>query len=524
LDASQRKRLLPRQLPRRQETTENISASNNILADKVYLVITLVNSTVKPSFFMKVAHTFLARRVVVLLAMVLGSLPAWAQSSGIDPTFPPVQVTLTVNGTSTPAQINDVVRQADGKYIIGGDFMAVNGVPAFSIARLEANGTVDAAFTAASAADGPVNSLALQPDGRLLVGGAFTTLGGSPRALLGRLLTSGALDPTFSPYTPTTTAGMSAGRVLVQPDGQVLVSGVFNLRGAGLGNQRIVRLQGSTGQYDTSFEYTLPTPDTSPSTILLQPDGYVLVGGYGPSYRQAAMLARLKPDGTVDGSFAGLESTFTSELNALALDNAGRIYAGGMFQNGPGNASLRRYLPNGTIDNSFAYHRTGLMYVRALAVQPNGRLLVGHVVAERVQPSGSADASFLAGISGTIRRFLVQPDGAIMIAGRALTGTAGAVGLVRVLDSNVLHTAPSAAQARTAAWPVPARNVLYLSLDATSHPQQVQLLDALGRTVRTLNQPAATATLSVEGLPAGTYLVQVDYATAGRVVQRIVVQ
>ncbi len=476
---------------------------------------------------MKVAHTSLVRRAVVVLAVVLGSLPAWAQSSGIDPTFTPVQATIVVSGTTIPGLVSDVVRQADGKYIIGGDFTAINGVPAARIARLSADGTVDAAFTAASAADGPVTSLTLQPDGRLLVGGAFTTLGGSPRALLGRLLASGAPDPTFAPYTAASVVGMSVGKVLVQPDGQVLVCGLFNLRGAGFASQRIARLTGSTGQYDTSFEYTLPTPDTSPSTILLQPDGYVLVGGYGPSYRRAAMLARLKPDGTADTSFAGLESTYTSQLNTLALDGQGRIYAGGMFQNGPGHASLRRYLPNGTLDTSFAYYvpaNQNIMYVKALAVQPNGRVLVGHAAAERVQPSGSADASFLTGIGGTIQRFLVQPDGAIMIAGSALTGTAGSVGLVRVLDSNVLHTAPSAAQARTAAWPVPARNVLYLSLDATSHPQQVQLLDALGRTVRALNQPSATATLSVEGLPAGTYLVQVDYAAAGRVVQRVVVQ
>jgi uncharacterized delta-60 repeat protein len=478
---------------------------------------------------MQAAHTFLARRVVVLLAVVLSSLPVWAQSSLIDPTFPPVQATVTANGTTAPGLINDVVRQADGKYIIGGDFTAINGVPASRLARLEANGTVDGAFTAASAANGSVNSLALLPDGRVLVGGTFTTLGGSARTYVGRLLTSGALDPTFAPYTPATPAGTGVGKVLVQPDGQVLVSGVFNLRGAGYSNQQIVRLNDSTGQYDSSFEYTLPTPDTSPSTILLQPDGYVLVGGYGPSYRRAAMLARLKPDGTADGSFAGLESTFTSELNALALDNAGRIYAGGMFQNGPGNAFVRRYLPNGSIDNSFAYYVSSsqtILYVKALAVQPNGRVLVGHTAAERVQPGGSSDASFLTGISGTVQRFLVQPDGAILIAGRALTGTGAtsSVGLIRVLDTNVLHTAPSVAKARTAAWPVPAHNILYLSLDATNRPQRVQLLDALGRTVCTLEQPAATATLSVEGLPAGTYLVQVEYATAGRVTQRVILQ
>jgi hypothetical protein len=103
---------------------------------------------------MKEIHTLFVRSVVVLLAVVLSNLPVWAQSSVIDPTFPPVQATVTVNGVTTPGLISDVVQQADGKYIIGGDFTAINGVPASRIARLEANGTVDAAFTAASAANG----------------------------------------------------------------------------------------------------------------------------------------------------------------------------------------------------------------------------------------------------------------------------------------------------------------------------------------------------------------------------------
>lgn len=473
-------------------------------------------------------YTFLVRTVAALVIAMLLILPAWAQTSVLDPTFPPVQATTLAGGTVVPAMINDVVRQTDGKYIIAGNFTAINGVPASGLARLETNGTVDAAFTTACAANNTVNSLALLADGRLLVGGTFTTLAGSARAGIGRLLPSGAIDPTFTPYTSPTSTGEGVGTVLLQPDNQVLVCGQFNLRGDGYPTQYIARLHGSNGQYDPSFTFTLPTPDTAPRTILLLPDGYILVGGNGPSYRRAFMLMRLRPDGGIDSNFNTLESTFTSELNTLEVDAAGRIYAGGMFQNGPGNAFLRRYLPNGTIDNSFNYplgSAQTILYIKTLALQPNGRLLVGHGVAERVQSNGSFDTSFIAGIGGAVQRFLVEPNGAIIIAGRSLlTALKGpsSVSMIRVLDTNVLRVEPSVAAARTLAWPVPAHELLHLRLDAESRPQRVRLLDALGRSVLTLEQPTATLTLPVAGLAAGTYQVQVDYAKAARVTRRIV--
>jgi uncharacterized delta-60 repeat protein len=477
-------------------------------------------------------HTSLVRRIVIMAAVMLLFSPAWAQTSALDPTFSAVQVTTTnpVSGAIVPGTINEVVRQPDGKYIIGGDFTAINGAPASRLARLEANGTVDAVFTAACAADGPVSSLVLQPDGRVLVGGRFTTLAGSTHAYVGRLLPTGGTDPLFSPTSSVGTATYGVSDIQLQSNGQLIVVGNFNMRGAGFSEQRIARLNGTNGQYDPSFQYAVPTSDTSPHTILLQPDGKLLVAANGPSYRRAFMLMRLQPNGTVDNTFSSLESSFTADLNGLALDAAGRIYAGGMFQDGPGNSLLRRYLPDGTLDSSFIYFRSFTVppyvgSIKALAVQPNGRVLLAHSTAERTQPNGSLDAGFITGIGGGIRQFLVQPDGAIMIAGALLSGTgiSNSVGLVRLLDANVLAVAPSVADTRTTAWPVPAHGTLNLRLDAASRPQRVQLLDVLGRPVLTINQPAATLALPVAGLAAGTYHVQVEYASAARVLRRVVV-
>ena len=78
--------------------------------------------------------------------------------------------------------------------------------------------------------------------------------------------------------------------------------------------------------------------------------------------------------------------------------------------------------------------------------------------------------------------------------------------------------------ARTAAWPVPAHEVLHVAPDASAHPLSIELLDALGRPVRCLPATGAPeVTLDTTGLPAGVYLLRVNYA-AGAVTRRLAVQ
>jgi hypothetical protein len=98
--------------------------------------------------------------------------------------------------------------QGDGKILVGGaSFSTLGGQSRNSIGRLNADGTVDTSFN--PGADSAVSSLALQADGRILVGGYFTTLGGQSRNGIGRLNNT---DPatqslTFDGSTLTWTRG-----------------------------------------------------------------------------------------------------------------------------------------------------------------------------------------------------------------------------------------------------------------------------------------------------------------------------
>ncbi|UOQ76743.1 T9SS type A sorting domain-containing protein [Hymenobacter sp. 5516J-16] len=427
-----------------------------------------------------------------------------------------------------------VVRQPDGKFVVGGVFTEINGVPANNLARLLPDGTVDAAFTAASAANGPVMALALQTDGKIVVGGSFSSLSGGARVAIGRLLPTGTLDTPFAPpsvalngATPTVYS------LAVQPDGRVLLGGYFNVRGTNT-TQLLDRLDGASGQPDANFR-PYQAANTGVYSLLLLPNGKIVVGGSAFSYQLGTLLTQLHPDGSPDNSFTSLTNYYTSEIRALTLDEVGNIYAAGLYNSaGSGHPYLRRLRPNGTTDASFDYRGNQLNTIRALSIQPNGRLLTGGLLTERVVTTGAVDGNFLSkdapraasnpNNNWGVSALLVQPDGAIMVAGSLQhPSLAYTTALVRLREANVLHVSSSVADARTNAWPVPSRQVLHVNLDASSSPQRVQLLDALGRPVRTIMQPNPAFTLSLTGLVAGIYHLQVQYAEAKLVTRRVVI-
>jgi uncharacterized delta-60 repeat protein len=125
-------------------------------------------------------------------------------SGGFDSTFNPSSG--AENGT-----VFAVALQSDGKVLIGGSFTKVNGVDRNRIARLDSNGTLDTDFLSddpenepdlvgVTGQNGIVRALLLQPDGKILVGGNFTQVNGTTRNRIVRLLPArGHLDATFRP-------------------------------------------------------------------------------------------------------------------------------------------------------------------------------------------------------------------------------------------------------------------------------------------------------------------------------------
>lgn len=258
---------------------------------------------------------------------------------------------------ATPLPVLALARQADGRIIVGGDFTSLRGLALSRVGRLESDGGIDSSFNPGSGANGGVKALAIQADGRILVGGAFTTFDGVQRLGLVRLLPDGSLDESFFNVPISGVTEMDVEAIALLPNGQVMVGGLIR-----------------TGEVDQIFE-----------------------GGFSSG------VLRLNEDGSLDESFdigAGAHLTgdrsAVQRVMALALQTDGKVVVGGAFTAFDGVSALRvaRLNTNGSVDTAF---QTALgvnganALVRSLSLQGDGRILVaGHFTA----------------LGGTIRTYL----------------------------------------------------------------------------------------------------------------------
>src|SRR5262249_12032131 len=142
-------------------------------------------------------------------------------------------------------------------------------------------------------------ALALQPDGKILVGGSFTQINGAPRNRIARLNSDGTLDASFL----SSGANDTVQALTLQPDGKVLIGGNFTSVN-GTARNHITRLN-PDGAIDTSFLSVVSGVNGIVQTIALQPDNKILIGGFFNSVNGAlrSMVARLKSDGSLDETF-----------------------------------------------------------------------------------------------------------------------------------------------------------------------------------------------------------------------------
>ena len=168
--------------------------------------------------------------------------------------------------------------QTDGKIVIGGGFFTVGGVARNGIARLNGNGTLDTGFDPGTGADDSVNCVAVQSDGRILIAGIFRTLNGVTRNRIARLNANGTLDTGFNPsvitlFNPQLAASVES--MVIQADGKTVITGNFTNVG-GVVRNYIARLN-SEGTCDVGFNS--PNPNAYPYGMALQADGKIIIGG-----------------------------------------------------------------------------------------------------------------------------------------------------------------------------------------------------------------------------------------------------
>jgi len=220
--------------------------------------------------------------------------------------------------------------QSDGKVLVGGQFTAVNGVTRSRVARLNADGTLDTGFlNGFSGPDNAVYSVAAQSDGKVFIGGGFETVNGVNRTFVARLNADGGLDGGFLTGLSGNADGVRS--VAVQSDGKVLVGGLFTAVN-GVSRTNIARLN-ADGSLDSGFLNGLSGANDAVYSVAVQSDGKVLIGGNFTAVNGVGRtnIARLNPDGAMDSGFLSGLSGADSDVWSVAVQTDGRVLIGGFF-------------------------------------------------------------------------------------------------------------------------------------------------------------------------------------------------
>ena len=255
-------------------------------------------------------------------------------NGALDDTFDPNVTGRTISGFSF--NIRALALQADGRILIGGFINAVGSTSINNLARLSSDGILDGSFNPNP--DNNVNSIVVTPDNQILIGGTFNNIGTIERDDIARLDLNGDLDIGFTPpniLLSNIDINSDINSVALQTDGKVIIIGVFNTIN-GIQVEGLARLQ-TNGNLDTDFT----PPDLNNlfnfppilNTVALQRDDKILLGGFFSREDESGLvnnnLIRLNTDGSFDNTFI---IDVSANVNAIALQPADdNIIIGGSF-------------------------------------------------------------------------------------------------------------------------------------------------------------------------------------------------
>ncbi|PYK55411.1 MAG: hypothetical protein DME47_03845 [Verrucomicrobia bacterium] len=373
------------------------------------------------------------RRVFLVFVFLLsGSISAVRASAPTPtPTPTPGQLDPTfVPAPGTNDAVNVVIPQPDGKVIAAGRFTFANNVARNRIARFNFNGSLDTTFDPGTGADGEITAAVLQPDGRIVVAGRFTSFNGFTHNRVCRLNANGSVDQTFGLGNGINNAALA---LALQSDGRIIVGGQFTQVDLTLRNN-LARLN-TNGSVDLSFDPGIG-PSGDVNAIVIQPDGRIIIGGTFIGYNGFARggIARVLGNGALDPSFDSGVGT-GGNVFALALQHNGQIVLGGRFvqYSGTNRTFIARVFGDGSLD--FGFNPVPNSWVQSFAVEPDDRILVGGIFTDisgfgrnsiaRLNTNGLVDPTFDpgAGCVGSLTNDATRVDSiALQQFGRILVG------------------------------------------------------------------------------------------------------
>jgi uncharacterized delta-60 repeat protein len=355
-----------------------------------------------------------------------------------------VDLSFNAAGIGPNQQVKTSCIQTDGKFIIGGDFTQYNGSTINRIARLNVNGTLDTTFFSGIGANSTVLTSVIQNDGKIIIGGAFTSYNGISYSHIARLNSNGTLD-TFNVGTG---ANQTVRCLAIQNDKKVLVGGDFS-NFSFLNNGGIVRLD-TSGLPDASFNIGSGA-NGSIRIISIQNDGKILAGGAFTTFNGLARnkLIRLNEGGESDTSFA-IGSGFNNLVLSMNILNNAKTLIFGNFTTYRDTTcnSFTRLDQNGSIDLSYNKGTGANSGIQIAKITSDNKILIGGnftsfngTTANRIaklHSNGSIDSTFNTGIGANdiVGAIAIQNDSKIILTGAFTTFNGVAKNKIVRLNAN----------------------------------------------------------------------------------------
>lgn len=308
----------------------------------------------------------------------------------------------------------------DGKIILGGEFTSIDGIKRNNIARLNSDGSVDEAFDPLEGFNIRILSTTVQSDGKIIAAGYPKNFNENPINHIARLNSDGAHDHSFNADIVQKEIS-NVKKVILQSDGKIIAGGYFDYLTTKL-RHNLARLN-QNGSVDQGF-----SPDIDPklhiNDIAIQPDGRILAGG--SHFGTGISLMRFLADGSPDHSFTNT-ANFHGTVLTIAIQHNGKILIGGCFsKNGYNN--LIRLNSDGTIDTNFpAHNKLSNGGVNDIIIQPDERILIGGAFNDnnetkglfRLNHDGSIDHTFNIneGFNSYVHNIALTSAGKLLIAG-----------------------------------------------------------------------------------------------------------
>jgi uncharacterized delta-60 repeat protein len=396
-----------------------------------------------PKFFLLTSYqakTNLAmKKLYGLLALLFLLFPPLIQAQNpgdLDKSFDP--------GSGANGRVSTIVKLPDNQYLIGGNFTTYNGVGRNRLAKINQDGSLFENFNIGVGVNGEILTAAYkQTDGKILIGGSFSSFNGISRNGIARINPDGSLDSSFDPRFGATDGNLKPGRILnilIQSDGKIVIGGEFTYFDKTPRNY-IARLN-PDGSLDSSF--TIDSGANGPVlATALQSDGKIVVGGNFTAFNNSARtrIARLNPDGSLDQAFNSEGQGPNYGVWSIAIQADQKIVIGGEFTSY--FKDTRNYLArvnsiDGSLDNTFNSYDGTKVYrlngpVFSMAIQDDGKIIIGGAFTSdiffgevsanritRVNYDGNVDVSFnpnKLGANSIVRSVSLNTNSTILIGG-----------------------------------------------------------------------------------------------------------